>query len=376
MPLPRRSGGAGTRELRAAPVLLLALALALASCSDTQGAPAGGGGPRAAVVEIGVVHPEMLRDLIRFPGQLAAEATVELRTETEGILESVEFEEGAAVEEGQVLFRLRDAEERARLQEARAELSLAEARWERTKKLVEREVASTADLDRTAAERDVAAARVARARVELERRTIRAPFDGLIGALEVAPGDSLREQTTLTRIDAVDRLQLRFSLPELALGRVAIGAPVSITVAPYGDEKFAGEVYFVSPSVDPQSRRGLVKAWIPNPKHRLRPGMFAEVEAEIARRDGAILVPEAALVHGLEGTTIWRVGPDERASGVPVEVGLRQDGRVEVSGLAPGDRVVVAGVHKVSEGGLVRDARATPPPALGQREDGAGGDAS
>jgi membrane fusion protein (multidrug efflux system) len=338
------------------------LALA-AACGPAQGGP-GGEPPPPASVEVTRVEPRLLRNVVHIPGQLTAAATVELRVEEEGVLEAIEFAEGATVEQGAVLFRLRDDEERAALQEAEAELALAEAVLGRTRRLVARDVSSTAELERVAAERDVAAARVERARVALARRTILAPFEGAMGALLVAPGDRVRTTTPLTRIDAIDRLQLEFSLPESALGLVSPGAPVRIRVAPYPEDRFDGAVYFVSPSVDPEARRFLVKAWIPNPGRRLRPGLFAEIEAEIERRPDAILVPESALVYGLEGTSVWRLDGDDRVHPVPVEVGVHQEGLVEIrSGLAPGDRVVVAGIHKVSAGEPVRPVESAPAPS-------------
>ena len=145
----------------------------------------------------------------------------------------------------------------------------------------------------------------------------------------------------------------------IAVGLVEPGIPVSIRVAPYPEQRFGGEVYFVSPTLDPAARRLLVKAWVPNPDHRLRPGLFAEIDAEIERREGALLVPESALLYGLDGTFVWRVDAEDRAHRVAVEVGLRNAGRVEiVGGLAAGDRVVAAGTHKVDPGDRVR------PPAL------------
>ena len=99
----------------------------------------------------------------------------------------------------------------------------------------------------------------------------------------------------------------------------------------------------------------LIKAWMPNPDHLLRPGLFAEIEAEIERREGALLVPESALLHSLDGTFVWRVDGEDRARRVPVEVGLRSAGRVEiVTGLAAGDRIVATGIHKVNPGSQVR----------------------
>ncbi len=332
-------------------------------CGSAEAPASSDGGRPPATVEVLTLVPRPLRNVVQIPGQLISAASVVIKAEREGVLVGVAFDEGSPVKKGEVLFRLRDDEERARLNEAEAELALAKAVHTRTKTLVTRDVASEAELERTAAERDVAAARVTRAEVDLSRMTLRAPFDGVLGELLVAPGERLREQTTMVRIDAVDRLQLVFGLPETAIPLVRVGAPVVIRVAPYPDETFPGEIYFVSPSVDPETRRVGVKAWVPNPERRLHPGLFAQAEAEIARRDDALLVPESALVHGLEGTRVWRLDADDRAQAADVELGLRQEGWVEVvRGLSPGDRVVTAGVHKVSEGSRVQAVESTEPP--------------
>jgi membrane fusion protein (multidrug efflux system) len=207
----------------------------------------------------------------------------------------------------------------------------------------------------------VHAARVELARVQLERTRIRAPFDGVMGALRVAPGDPMTQDTELVRIDAIDRVQLEFSLPEVAVAVVQVGVPVSLSVAPYPGESFPGEVYFVSPTLDPATRRILVKAWVPNADHRLRPGLFAQVEAEVGRQENALLVPESALVYSLDGTYVWRVDAESRAERVDVEVGLRREGHAEIrDGLRPGDVVVAAGIHKVVAGGRVEAAGTEP----------------
>ena len=340
----------------------LAILVLGSSCGEGGGGPPDDA-PPATVVELLKVEPEVLANVVDIPGQLAAALTVEIRPELDGILESIEFEEGDIVEEGQVLFRLRDDHQRAVVREAEAQLALATATWKRTNTLAGRDVTSEAQLERTAAERDVAAARVEGARVELEQTRVRAPFAGVVGALPVAPGRHVRKTTTLVRIDAVDRLQLLFYLPERAVGVVRPGIPVTIKVAPFPEERFPGEIYFVSPTLEPEGRRFLVKAWVPNGHGRLSPGLFAEIEAEVSRHDDALMVPESALVFDLDGTYVWRVDDEERARRVPVSLGLRRGGEVEVeSGLAPGDVVVAAGIHKVRAGGLVRAADASPSP--------------
>lgn len=347
------------QPVRARALLRGALAaVLLAGCGAGEpGAPDEQDGGGEAVVELVTVRPEVLRNLVAIPGQLASEYSVEIRPEIETVLESIDFAEGERVERGRVLFSLRDDQQRAELAEAEASLALAEATHRRTATLKREDVSSEAQLERAAAELAVARARVEVARVALERTRIRAPFDGLMGARLVSPGDRVRRTTRLAQIDAIDRLQLLFHLPESALPLVHPGIPVRAAVAPYPGERFAGEVFFVAPTLEAEGRRVLVKAWVPNPDRRLRPGLFAEIEAEVARRDDALLVPDSALVYDLEGTFVWRVDAESRAQRVPVEVGLRQAGRVEVSrGLAPGDTVVAAGIHKVEAGQRVRDA--------------------
>jgi membrane fusion protein (multidrug efflux system) len=335
-------------------------ALLLAGCgAGGEGGPADDGGPGDAVVELVTLRPEVLRNLVAIPGQLASEYSVRIRPEIEAVLEAIEFAEGEYVQKGRVLFRLRDDQQRAELAEAEASLALAEATHRRTATLKREDVSSEAQLERAAAELAVARARVEVARVELERTLVRAPFDGLTGALLVSPGDRVRRTTELAQIDAIDRLQLLFYLPESAVPLVRPGIPVRVAVAPYPGERFDGEIYFVAPTLEPEGRRVLVKAWVPNPGRRLHPGLFAEIEAEVARRDDALLVPDSALVYDLEGTFVWKVDPESRAQRTPVEIGLRQAGRAEIaSGLAPGDTVVAAGIHKVKAGQRVRDAGA------------------
>ena len=352
-PLLRAFGGSA---------LLALVASGGAGCGEGADAPPGGFEDEPTV-ELVTLEPEELRHVVEIPGQLESEYTVEVRSEVEGIVASLEFTEGQQVEAGRVLFRLRDDEQRARLREAEAQLALAMDVHRRTQELAQRNVSSAAQLDRAAAELGVARARVEIARVELDKTRIPAPFAGVVGARLVSVGERVLEDTRLVQLDAVDRLQLVFSLPEVSVGVVHPGAPVTIRVAPYPEERFTGEVFFVSPTLDPEGRRFVLKAWIPNPDGRLRPGLFATIEAEIERRPDALLVPESSLVHELDGTHVWRVGEDRKAERVPVEVGLHLDGRVEVrgGGLRAGDVIVRAGTHKLQPGTLVKAAE--PPSA-------------
>ncbi|MBX3025651.1 efflux RND transporter periplasmic adaptor subunit [bacterium] len=321
-------------------------------------------GPPPVHVELAAVQQTAIRDTVDLVGQLDAEESVVLKPETSGVVATVSFEDGDAAQAGQVLLQLRDGEQRARLHEAAAQLKLAEDELARTRALAARQTVSAAELDRAFATAEAARARRDLAQVELDRMTIRAPFDGLLGARQVSPGDRVSKTTALVRIDAVDRLRLLFSVPELAVTAMRVGSPVALSVAAYPEERFAGEVYFVAPALDVASRRLPLRAWIGNEDHRLRPGMFANIRLEVARRDDALVIPEAALAYDADGPFVWRVGAGDAAQRVPVAIGIRQAGQVEVTnGLAAGDHVVAAGTHKVAPGAVVRDVPPPPPAA-------------
>jgi membrane fusion protein (multidrug efflux system) len=343
---------------RRAPLLALLASFGLAGIGcGPDGVDAGHAAEGAPItVELVKVEAQLLRDTATFSGQLDAEYSVELKSETDGVIEEVLFAEGQAVKKDAVLFRLRDDEQAARLSEAVANRDLAQEVWDRTQQLVSRDAASAAQKDRAVAELAVAKARVELARVGLARTRIAAPFDGVVGARRVAPGDRITDEMALVRIDAIDRLQLSFAITEQGVALARTGAKVEVRVRPYPDEIFPGEVFFVSPTLDAATRRLILKAWVSNADHRLVPGLFANVDLEIAQRENALLVPESAVVFDRAGSYVWRVR-DEVAQRVPIEVGLRKHGRVEVTlGLQAGDTIVTAGTHKVIEGRKLRAA--------------------
>jgi membrane fusion protein (multidrug efflux system) len=337
-----------TRCARTGLCLLLAV-FGVAGCGDSDAGHKEF--EKVPTVETIVLQPGLLRDTVQFGGQLASEKSVVLKSEIDGILESIEFEEGQHVRKGEVLFRLRSGEQVANLKVAEANLALAVAEATRAETLLRRNAAAQARKDQTGAERGVAQARVELARIALSQTEIRAPFDGMVGMLLVSPGEFLTEQVPMVQIDAVDRLQATFAMSEIALPFAKVGIPVNILVAPYPGEKFPGEVFFVSPTLDTKARRLLVKAWIPNEDRRLAAGLYTNIEVEIRRQEAALLVPESAVISDRNGMFVWRVGEGDVASRVAIEVGLRNGGQVEViGGLAGGDRIVTAGTHKVTDG--------------------------
>jgi membrane fusion protein (multidrug efflux system) len=338
---------------RIAPLAAAALAATLALACG-RGGDQGRFKPPPPVVEAITVEPETLRDTITLVGQLDSESSVVVQPEIDGVIESIDFTEGQTVKKGDVLIRLRDAEQNAHVREARARAKLAEEIFRRITALQAREVTAQAEYDKASAELEVARSEVQLREVELEKTKVRAPFDGVVGARQVSPGERVRRMTKLVRIDAVDRLQLVFAVPEIGVPFVRTGMPVKITVKPFPEIRFDGEVFFVSPTLDAATRRLTLKAWVPNPGRKLQPGLFANLEVQLSEREQALVVPDSAVLVDQTGPFVWRIGSDGKAMRAPVEIGLRKAARVEItSGLEAGDRIVSAGTSKVTEGAEV-----------------------
>jgi membrane fusion protein (multidrug efflux system) len=348
--------------------LRAAAALAVLWLAGCKGADHGFA-PPPPVVEVFTVVPETVRDTIVLVGQLESESSVELRPEIDGMVESIDFAEGQSVKKGDVLLSLRDAEQRAQLRESRARAKLAEEIFRRISLLAEKEVSARVEFDKASAELEVARAEVELREVELAKTKVRAPFDGVVGARMVSPGERVRRSTKLVKVDAIDRLQLVFAVPEIGVPFVRTHMPVKISVKPFPEIRFDGEVFFVSPTLDAATRRLTLKAWVPNPERKLQPGLFANLEVQLAERENALVVPDAALMVDQAGAFVWRIGADGKASRAPIEIGLRKAARVEIaSGLEPGDKIVSAGTQKVTEGAPV--VIAGQEPAKGPKAEG------
>jgi membrane fusion protein (multidrug efflux system) len=334
-------------------VSVLSLGAAI-GCGD-GGEPAGGSaGPPPPAVEVLTLAKQNFNEKADLLGELQAESSVLVRSEIPGIIETIDFEEGQGVAAGAVLYHLRDREAAARLREAEAELLLTQEDFARTTKLASANAAAAAQLDKARATLEMARARADLRRVELDRTLIKAPFAGRVSARLVSPGARIKADDQLVRLDAMDPLALVFTIPEVVLPLARIGAEFSLDVAAFPGRRWPGVIRFIAPNVDSASRRILIKGRVPNPDGTLLPGMFARVEASLGERD-ALILPDEALVTDPEGAFVWRVGADDKAERVRVELGTRQPGRVEIrAGLREGDRVVVAGTHKVHEGAKVR----------------------
>ncbi|MFC5768278.1 efflux RND transporter periplasmic adaptor subunit, partial [Thauera sinica] len=314
------------------------------------------GGP--VLVEVRAVELRPLADDVTAVGSLVSNESVVLRPEVAGRISAIRFREGAAVRKGDVLVELDAAVQRAELQQAQANLKLAEANSRRAEDLFARKFVSQSSLDTARSQLEVARATSALAQARLERTQIRAPFAGVVGIRDVSPGDFVKDGDALVNIEDIATLKVDFRLPELYLERIRPGQTLEVASDVLPGETFAATVDAINPLVDAQGRAIALRAHLDNPKGRLRPGVFVRVRLILAQRTSVMVVPEEALVPAPGNVQfVYRV-VDGKAQRAEVKTGVRRDAMVEiVDGLSPGALVVTAGQLKLRDGAPVEVAQ-------------------
>jgi len=334
----------------------------LTGCKKAPGAaggPPGGGGMPAMQVVAVEAKTQPVTESLSLIGSIVANEMVEIKPETEGIVQEVGFDEGKAVEQGQLLIRLDDTKLAASVAEAESNFKLSTANFERAKQLLKDTLVSQQEFDQAAATFDLNRATLELKKRQLKDTRILAPFAGVTSARHVSPGQVITRDTVLTALVDLDPVKVEVNVPERYLQQLKIGQALEFTVAAFPGEKFKGEVYFISPQIDPSLRTALVKARIPNADHKLRGGMFASLDLTLQVRDAAIVIPEPALMSNGDNFSVFVVDAESKAQLRPVQVGIRLAGRAEIlKGVSAGEKVIVEGVQKVGPGSLVKLAPA------------------
>ena len=344
-----------------APAALLLFALGCGGAEEV--AP-----PAGKPVVVTEVEARDLEERIEGTGELLAKDRAEVAAQVAGEITAILFDEGEAVEEGAIVLEIdperRNLElDRARAQVAEARASLDEQRreLERTRSLARRNVASQKQQDQAETGVQTARSRLAASQADLgvaERAlrdaSVQARFSGLIAERHVNRGEFVSVGQRLFELVSLDPIEVEFHLPERDSGRVRQGIPVEVLVAPYPDEVFDAIVTVVSPTIDPRTRTLRIKAFLPNPDGRLRPGLFARVDLGLSHRQDVLMVPEEAVLRRADGAVVFRLTDEGHVQRRVVETGVIRDGMVEiVAGVEPGDRVVSRGHAELIDGSAI-----------------------
>ena len=338
--------------------LIAAVSITVGACTAAESrndgaAQQGGGGPPAMPVEVAVAQEDTVIEEISATGEIEAVQAIELRPEVEGRLVEIFAREGREVTRGTPLFKVDDAELRAQVAQLEAERELARQALERTRRLMEENASSEADLETAQANERSKAAQLELQQVRLDRTVVRAPFTGVVGERLVSLGDYVNTSTRLVTLQTVDPQRAAFDVPERYAPQLRVGQEVSFEVAAVADREFFGVVDFVNPVVQQPARTIRVKAMVRNRDRSLKAGMFIEARLTTRVIPDAVVIPEDAILP-LQGADFVWVIVDGAATRRQVELGVRTPGMVQIrSGVEAGEQVVVGGLERLMEGAPV-----------------------
>lgn len=379
-PAGGEGGTAGRRRLLAAGLVLLLLVaggIGLRLARREKPSSQTGSGP--VPVEVAAVDRGEVRKVVEFSGRLAPETEVNIIPKIPGRIRSISVGVGDRISQGQVLVKLDDAEVVAALHNAEAGLAVAEANariaaaaledarrnLERMKQLYEAGAVSQQQLEQAQLNYDRAAAGVAdaqvrqaqaaveAARVQLANTVITSPIDGVVTARYADPGSLAGSTQPVLTVAAIDSVKVQIGVTGDDINRVKAGEEVSVLVTAAGDREFKGRITRISPAADARSRLYPVEIAISNPDHLLKPGMFARVKLTTEVRAAAVRVPVQAVIDK-EGQKVVYVLEGSRARERRVKTGIADERYVEIiSGVRPGERVVVTGQEFLTDGTAV-----------------------
>lgn len=313
----------------------------------------GGFVPPKSVVTVVEVNAETMPTLIRQLGTLQAIDKADIAPEISGTIEEIAYEEGSFVKAGDLLIKLVSNTQQAKLEQAKAQANLAKLSYERNKNLFERKAQSQQEFDKAEADYKVAEAAVTLAQADLDKMSIRAPFDGRIGSRNYSVGQYVTEGTQLVTIVDKSKLRINYAVPQRYLDQLRLGAKVVFDTPAFPLEAFIGHVDFISPTVDVTTRTIPLEAVFENPNERLSPGLSGTVIQTLRVNENALVIPEETLVPTITGYQVYKV-VDETVQTAPVEIGSRYQGKVHIlTGIEAGDVIVAQGHQNLRDGAPV-----------------------
>lgn len=293
-------------------------------------------------------------------GSLRAVNGADLSLELAGVVDKIEFDSGQDVQAGQVLLRLRNDDDVAKLESLEALAKLAQITYDRDVKQLKAQAVSQAVIDSDAANLKNSQALAEQQRSIVDKKILRAPFAGHLGLRQVDLGQYLAPGTVIVTLQALTPIYADFTLPQQALDKINVGQAVTARADTYPGKTFEGKITAISPKVDLATRNVQVRALLDNPEKLLTPGMFVTVDAVTGKPEKLVTLPQAAISYNSYGSLVYVVeekgkGPDGKphliAQQTFVAVGATRGDQVSITkGLKEGVTVVTSGQMKLRNG--------------------------
>jgi membrane fusion protein (multidrug efflux system) len=305
-----------------------------------------------------IATPQTWQPVLSVVGSMRAVNGVFVTTDLAGIVSQIAFESGRELKKGDLLVKLDTRQEDAQLHSAQARRELARISLQRQGDLFAKKAVAQSDFDSAESEFRQADAAVEEAQAMIGRKTIVAPFDGLAGIRQVDLGQYLNVGATIAPLQSIDPIYVEFSLPQQDINQVILGKKVRVRADGMENEEFEGEITAIDSKVDETTRNVTVQGTVKNPAHKLRPGMYVNVDILLPEQPNVIAIPASAINYAPYGDSVFIV-KDGAAPGPGgakgkeviqqfVKLGASRGDRVAIlSGLKPGDEVVTSGVFKL-----------------------------
>lgn len=304
---------------------------------------------------------------------------INISNESAGIVRAIHFESGQKVKAGDTLLEFDADVEKANLRSAQGRLPAVKANLERMRQLFARGSVSRGQLDDAQASYQELLGQVDSLKATIARRTVLAPFDGVMGIRNAFLGQYLNAGTDIARLEDISQFRIRFTIPQTRIADIAVGQSLNIFVDAYPETPFEGEITAIEPQINPDSGVVQVQASIPNKEGKLRSGMFAKLDVQLPTQTAQILVPQQAINFTLYGQTVYVVEEQQPEAGKEqaaddtvlvatqrvIEVAEREEDYARViKGLKAGETIVTSGQVRLSNGSHVKpvedDALDTP----------------
>ncbi|HTG25457.1 MAG TPA: efflux RND transporter periplasmic adaptor subunit [Reyranella sp.] len=293
-------------------------------------------------------------------GSLRAVRGADLSLEVAGVVEEITFQSGDEVQAGQILLRLRNDDDVAKLQSLEATAQLAQITYDRDVKQLKAQAISQAIVDNDEANLRNAKAQVAQQKAMVDKKTLRAPFAGRLGLRQVDLGQFLSAGTVIATLQSLDPIFVDFLLPQQSVAQLSVGQTVRVKVDAFLGREFAGKITAINPKVETASRNIQVRATLPNRDQKLLPGMFATVELETGAPQRLVTLPQTAVSYNPYGSLVYIVDDKAKGAGgkpqlvarqVFVTTGATRGDQVAIlKGVSEGDTVVTSGQVKLRNG--------------------------